>query len=200
MLFIAISLLGYVSYKQLKVEMLPNAELPMLFVRVSSDKDVTPAYMESKAVIPLEGVISTVEGVENIEATARNRQGEIRVDFKKGINLKYITLKLQERINSILPSLPDGFTVNIERANVNGVNNNFMTIQVRGTGGVDRLRAIVDKDIKPQLENVDGVAAVNVYGGREKAIEIRFDEAALSALKLNIPTPFKSGLINISHC
>ena len=184
MLFIAISLLGYVSYKQLKVEMLPNAELPMLFVRVSSDKDVTPAYMESKAVIPLEGVISTVEGVENIEATARNRQGEIRVDFKKGINLKYITLKLQERINSILPSLPDGFTVNIERANVNGVNNNFMTIQVRGTGGVDRLRAIVDKDIKPQLENVDGVAAVNVYGGREKAIEIRFDEAALSALKL----------------
>ena len=33
MLFIAISLLGYVSYKQLKVEMLPNAELPMLFVQ-----------------------------------------------------------------------------------------------------------------------------------------------------------------------
>ena len=184
MLFIAISLLGYVSYKQLKVEMLPNAELPMLFVRVTSDKDVTPAYMESQAVIPLEGVISTIEGVENLEATARNRQGEIRVDFKKGMNLKYTTLKLQERVNSIIPSLPDGFKVNIERASVNGVNNNFMTVQVRGTGGVDRLRAIVDKDIKPQLENIDGVAAVNVYGGREKAIEIHFNEAALSALKL----------------
>ncbi len=184
MLFIAISLLGYVSYKQLKVEMLPNAELPMLFVQVNSDKDVTPAYMESQAIIPLEGVISTVEGVENIEATARNRRGEIRVDFKKGINLKYITLKLQERVNSVAPTLPDGFTVNIERANVNGVNNNFMTLQVRGTGGVDRLRAIVDKDIKPQLENIDGVAAVNVYGGREKAIEIQINEEALAALKL----------------
>ncbi len=184
MLFIAISLLGYVSYKQLKVELLPNAELPMLFVRVTSDKDVTPAYMESQAVIPLEGVISTIEGVENIESTARNRQGEIRVDFKKGINLKYITLKLQERVNSVAPTLPDGFTVSIQRANVNGVNNNFMTLQVRGTGGVDRLRAIVDKDIKPQLENIDGVAAVNVYGGREKAIEIQINEEALSALKL----------------
>lgn len=184
MLFIAISLLGYVSYKQLKVEMLPNAELPMLFVQVTSDKDVTPAYMESQAIVPLEGVISTIEGVENIEATARNRRGEIRVDFKKGMNLKYTTLKLQERVNSVIPSLPDGFKVNIERANVNGVNNNFMTLQVRGTGGVDRLRALVDKDIKPQLENIDGVAAVNVYGGREKAIEIRFNEEALSALKL----------------
>ena len=184
MLFIAISLLGYVSYKQLKVEMLPNAELPMLFIRVTSDKDVTPAYMESQAVIPLEGVISTIEGVENIEATARNRQGEIRVDFKKGMNLKYTTLKLQEKVNSVIPSLPDGFTVNIERANVNGVNNNFMTLQVRGTGGVDRLRALVDKEIKPQLENIDGIAAVNVYGGREKAIEILINEEALAALKL----------------
>lgn len=184
MLFIAISLLGYVSYKQLKVEILPNAELPMLFIHISSDKDVTPAYMESQGVIPLEGVISTIEGVESIEATARNRQGEIRVNFKKGMNLKYTTLKLQEKVNSVVPTLPEGFTVNIERANINGVNNNFMTLQVRGTGGVDRLRAIVDKDIKPQLENIDGVAAVNVYGGREKAIEIRFNEDALSALKL----------------
>ena len=184
MLFIAISLLGYVSYKQLKVEILPNAELPMLFVQVNSDKDVTPAYMESQAIIPLEGVISTIEGVENIDATARNRRGEIRVDFKKGMNLKYTTLKLQERVNSVLPSLPEGFTVNIERANVNGVNNNFMTLQVRGTGGVDRLRAIVDKDIKSQLENIDGVAAVNVYGGREKAIEIQINEEALTALRL----------------
>ena len=184
MLFIAISLLGYVSYKQLKVEMLPNAELPMLFVRVNSDKDVTPAYMESQGIVPLEGVIGTIEGVENIESTARNRQGEIRVDFKKGINLKYITLKLQERVNSVIPSLPDGFSVSIERANVNGVNNNFMTLQIRGTGGVDRLRALVDKDIKPQLENIDGVAAVNVYGGREKAIEIRINEESLLALKL----------------
>ena len=190
MLFIAISLLGYVSYKQLKVEMLPNAELPMLYVRVSSDKDVTPAYMESQGIIPLEGVISTIEGVENIEATARNRQGEIRVDFKKGINLKYITLKLQERVNSVAHSLPDGFSVSIERANVNGVNNNFMTLQIRGTGGVDRLRAIVDKDIKPQLENIDGVAAVNVFGGREKAIEIRINEESLLALKL---TPARIG-------
>ena len=36
MLFIALSLLGYVSYKQLPVELLPNAELPVLFIQVSS--------------------------------------------------------------------------------------------------------------------------------------------------------------------
>jgi multidrug efflux pump subunit AcrB len=35
MLFIASTLLGYVSYKQLPVELLPNAELPVLYVSVS---------------------------------------------------------------------------------------------------------------------------------------------------------------------
>ena len=45
MLFIALSLLGYVSYKQLPVELLPNAELPVLFIQVSSQHecpDITP--------------------------------------------------------------------------------------------------------------------------------------------------------------
>ena len=35
MLFIALTMLGYVSYKQLPVELLPTAELPTLFGQVS---------------------------------------------------------------------------------------------------------------------------------------------------------------------
>ena len=46
MLFIALSLLGYVSYKQLPVELLPNAELPVLFVQVSSQQGVDPSHVE----------------------------------------------------------------------------------------------------------------------------------------------------------
>ena len=109
MLFIAISMLGYVSYRQLKVEMLPNAELPMLYIQVSSQQDVNPAYMESQVIIPLEGVVSTIEGIERIQSEAGNRSGRLQVDFSKGMDLKYTTLKLQEKINNLIPSLPDGF-------------------------------------------------------------------------------------------
>ncbi len=184
MLFIAISMLGYVSSKLLKVELLPNAELPTVYLQVSSNQDVNPAYMESQVIIPLEGVASSIEGVEHITSQASNRQGRLQIDFKKGMNLKYTILKLQEKVNNVLPSLPEGFSVSVERANVTGVNNNFMTLQVRGSGGVDRLRSLVDKELKPHLENIDGVAAVNVYGGREKAIEIRVNEDALTALNI----------------
>ena len=55
---------------------------------------------------------------------------------------------------------------------------------MRGSGGVDRVRNIVDKEIRSDLENVDGVASVNIYGGREKAIEIRLNLEACKALNL----------------
>ncbi len=177
-------MLGYVSYRLLNVEMLPNAELPTVYLQVSSNQDVNPSYMESQVIIPLEGVVSSIEGIEHITSQASNRQGRLQVDFKKGMNLKYTILKLQEKVNNILPTLPDGFSVSVEKANITGVNNNFMSLQVRGSGGVDRLRSLVDKELKPQLENIDGVAAVNVYGGREKAIEIRVNQDMLTALNI----------------
>lgn len=184
MLFLALSMLGYVSYKQLKAELLPNAELPMLYVQVSASSDVDPAYMEAQAVVPLEGVISTIDGIEQTRSTVGTRQATIQIDFKKNVNFKYTSLKLQQKINEALRDLPDGFTATVQKVDVSRINNNFMSLQVRGSGGVDRVRNLVDEEIKPELEKVDGVAAVNVFGGREKAIEIRLNPEASKSLNI----------------
>ena len=126
-------------------------------------------------------------GVENMESTVSGRQGSIRVDFKRGTNLKMTTVKLQEKISSIRGDFPTDVNVNVQQANVNGISNQFMSLQVRGSGGVDRLRAIVDKDVVPRLESIDGIAGVTVYGGRVKSIEIRSNTEAMEALLLELP-------------
>lgn len=113
MLFIALTLLGYVSYKQLPVELLPNAELPALFVQVSSSRDVEPSYLESEIVIPLEGVISGVGGVEQIRSEIDSRNAGIQVNFKKHVNLKITSLKLEEKINELVSGFPEGFSVSV---------------------------------------------------------------------------------------
>ena len=86
MLFIALTMLGYVSYKQLPVELLPNAELPTLFVQVSSQQDMDPSYVESEIIIPLEGAISSIGGVNKIESNVDSRQSSIQVDFKNTVS------------------------------------------------------------------------------------------------------------------
>ncbi len=184
MLFIGLTVLGYVSYRQLPVELLPNAELPFLFVQATSTTDLAPEHMESEVVIPIEGAIGTLEGIESIESNVTSRQGNIVVYYQKNVNSKFAYLKLQEKVAEIQGSLPDGVRLNVVKVDLQQMNSQFMELQVRGSGGVDRVRNVVDQEITPDLENIDGIASVSVYGGKEKSLEIILDTKACEAYKI----------------
>jgi multidrug efflux pump subunit AcrB/ABC-type multidrug transport system ATPase subunit len=185
MMFIAITFLGYVSYKQLSVELLPGVELPVLFVRVSSQQDLDPSYVETEVIIPLEGAVGSIGGVDNIQSTVDSRQSYIQIEFKKNINFSVTSLRLQEKINEVSATLPDGFSVQVQKVDNKQFSNDFMILQARGSGGADRVRNIVIKDIRSELENIDGIAAVNVSGGRDRVIEIRLEPKVCQALNLS---------------
>ena len=181
MLFLGLTMLGYISYKRLPVELMPNAELPMLFVQIQSRTQVDPKYMENQAVIPIEGAIGTMEGIESMESYINNQSASIQVNFKQNVNFKYTFLKLQEKIDLVSASLDDNFVVVVNKVDIEQLTNQFMELQVRGSGGVDRVRNIVDQEITAEMENVDGVASVTVYGGKERSIEVTYDAAACEA-------------------
>ena len=172
MLFMGLTMLGYVSYKRLPVELMPNAELPMLYVQIRSNIEVDPTYMENQAVIPIEGAISTLEGIENLESFLNNRSASIQVNFKQNVNFKYTFLKLQEKIDQVSDNLDDNFTVTVNRVDIQQLTNQFMELQIRGSGGTDRIRNIVDQEITAEMENIDGMATVTIFGGKERSIEI----------------------------
>jgi multidrug efflux pump subunit AcrB/ABC-type multidrug transport system ATPase subunit len=181
MLFVGVTLLGYVSYKKLAVEILPNAELPFLVVQVQSATEVDPGYMEQKVVVPIEGAIGTLDNVERIESNITPGYSIIFVSFQKNTNLKYSYLKLQQKIDQVKTQLPQGFYVVLARFDVKQLTGDFMALQISGSGGTERLRNIVDKKIKPELENIEGVARASVFGGREKTIEVIIDPDACKA-------------------
>ncbi|WP_423130075.1 efflux RND transporter permease subunit [Gaoshiqia sp. Z1-71] len=193
MLFTGLTLLGYVSYKQLGMELLPNAELPFLFVQAVSNQEADPAYLESQVVIPLEGAIGTMEGIESLESNVTSRRGTIVVYYQKNVDFSFAYLKLQEKINEMQGSLPDGVRVSVNRVDLGQMNNQFMELQARGSGGIDRVRNLVDEEVAPDLENIDGIAGVNVYGGQEKSIEIILNKAACEAYKIT-PASIRSQL------
>ena len=181
MLFIGLTLLGYISYRLLPVELMPNAELPMLYVQIQSRIEVDPTYMENQAVIPIEGAIGTMEGIESMESYINNNSASIQVNFKQNVNFKYTFLKLQEKIDLVSSSLDENFFVVVNKVDIQQLTNQFMELQIRGSGGVDRVRNIVDQEITSEMENIDGVASVAVYGGKERSIEVTYDAAACEA-------------------
>ena len=188
MLFLGLSLMGYFSWKNLSMELFPNAELPMLYVQITSQLEVDPKYMESQAIVPLEGAIGTLQGIQNMESTAESRQGSIMVEFNKNINFKYTYLKVQEKVDEIKATLPEQFKVTVVKVDLNQMNNQFMQLQVLGGGDVDRVRNITDLKIKTELGNIDGIAGVNVFGGHEKSVEIQLDMDVCQAYHITAAT------------
>jgi multidrug efflux pump subunit AcrB/ABC-type multidrug transport system ATPase subunit len=193
MLFLGLTMLGYISYKRLPVELMPNAELPMLYVQIQSRIEVDPTYMENQAVIPVEGAISTMEGIESMESYINNRSASIQVNFKQNVNFKYTFLKLQEKIDLIASDLDDNFIVTVNKVDLDQLTNQFMELQIRGSGGVDRVRNIVDQEIASEFENVDGVASVSVFGGKERSIEVNYNDAACKAYGIT-PSQIQSAI------
>ncbi len=178
MIFIGLTLLGYISYRQLPVELLPNAELPMLFVQVGAFTEVNPEYLEQQGVIPVEGAIGTMEGVEKIDTRINGNRAFIQVSFKQDVRFKYVFLKLQQKIDVIRGQLPSDLSVRVSKIDLQQLSNQFMELQIRGSGGTDRLRNIAEQEIRPAFENLDGIASINVFGGRQKNLEILLDKDA----------------------
>ena len=188
MLFFGLSMMGYFSWKNLSMELFPNAELPMLYVQVVSQLEVDPKYMESQAIVPLEGAIGSLQGIMNMESTAESRRGTIMVEFNKNVNFKYTYLKVQQKVDEIKASLPEQFKVTVVKVDLNQMKNQFMQLQVLGGGGVDRVRNVTDLKIKSELENIDGIAGVNIFGGREKSVEIQLNMDVCEAYHITAAT------------
>jgi multidrug efflux pump subunit AcrB len=181
MLFVGLCLLGMVSYSNLPVELIPFTELPMLVVQVGSVRDADPAYIEKQAVITLEGAIGSLDNIDRIESIINRRNATIFVYYSENANVKYAYLKLQERIEAAKSKLGEGFFVFVLRIDTEQLSNMFMSLQVRGSGGLDRIRHVVGREIVQDLENIDGIANVKVYGGRQQSVEILLNDDALRA-------------------
>lgn len=186
MVLIGGCLLGWISYSRLAVELIPFAELPMLVVQVGSATDADPRYIEQRAVIPLESAIASLEEIERIESYVQSQQATLFVYYAAGSDQQYAYLKLQERVDSIRPSLGSEFYALVWRIDTEQLANQFMSLQARGKGGLDQIRQIVDRHVMRDLEQIDGIANITVYGGRKRSVEVQLDEDELRAHGLDL--------------
>lgn len=186
MLFIALTMMGYFSYKHLPVELFPNAVYPKLYVQVGASLEVDPSYMEREAIIPLEGAIGTLEGVESISSEAGSRSGFIEISFNQNVDIKFAYLKLLEKVNVAKSTVPEEFMVTVFKLDLEQLSNMLMSLEVRGGGGADRVRHIVDREITPKLESISGIAKVDVSGGQEKSLEIIVNKDEIEAHGISV--------------
>lgn len=181
MVFLALTMLGTISYRSLPVELIPAMELPMLFIRVMAPVERDLSFVEQEAIIPLEGAAGRLDKVEKIESRVTPNGGMVSVYFDQQADMRYSYLKLTEQVEKARDRLPDGFRTQVARVDMEQINTEFMRIQVRGEGGTDRIRTLLEQEINDRLMAVDGIASAQVFGGRQKTISVELNRDALES-------------------
>src|SRR5262245_35144554 len=184
MISAVIVLLGTISLFRLPVDLMPDVTYPTISVRVGYG-GVGPAEIEQLIIRPLEQTLAAVPGLDQINSTAAEGSGNVRLNFAWGTNLNEAADEVRTRMDRVRGRLPiDSDPPNISKFDASA--QPIMSIGVDGNFDRVTLREMAENDLATRLERVDGVAAVTVNGGLRRQIHIELSKEKITALDLAV--------------
>jgi HAE1 family hydrophobic/amphiphilic exporter-1 len=184
MLFLAIILIGIISYVRLPIDLLPNVSYPRLVI-FTSYPDAAPADVERIITRDIEGGAASVAGVERTESVSREGVSLVTLQFGWGTDMDFAMLNVREQIDEIADQLPDAASrPSILR--VDPESEPIMALSVSGSSDLQSTKEIAETVFRRRLEQLDGVAQAAVTGGRDREIQVYVDPEVLTAYGLTI--------------
>src|SRR5258706_5956318 len=184
MINLLLVVLGWFSYQKIGVDQFPNVELPIITVSTTL-RGASPEEVETSITKPLEEIINTIEGVDELSSVSREGVSRITVQFLYERNRDIAAQDVRDKVSSVLSQLPDGSdTPIIGKFDLDAVP--VISISVSAPRDLREITYIVDKQIKQNLETVLDVGAVNIVGGRIRAVQVAVDVERLRARGLTI--------------
>src|ERR1700755_3116783 len=99
--------LGLVSYGQLGVDLFPNVDFPVCTITTSL-QGASVEEMETSVTKPIEDIINTVSGIDEMRSTTTEGVSVVTVQFMLSKNGDVGTQEVRDKVNSILGTLPQG--------------------------------------------------------------------------------------------
>src|SRR6266581_2223213 len=184
MLVLTFVVLGVFSYTQLRIDQFPKIDLPTVTVRTVL-QGASPEEVESQITKPIEEVINTVSGIDELRSTTLEGVSLVVVQFVLDKNADVAAQEVRDKVATIIGQLPrDTDTPVIERVDFDAAP--VLSISVYGSRPLRELTEIADKQIKQRLESVRGIGSVQIVGGRRREIQIWLDADKLQAYRLTI--------------
>jgi hydrophobe/amphiphile efflux-1 (HAE1) family protein len=177
--------LGAVYVGRLPVDLLPRIVYPQVRVNVSNP-GVEPAVLEETIAKPLEAALATTEGLTRMAADVSTGMVNITLDFDYGVDVDFAlqdAAKNVERIRGRLPEEADPPNINKSDPSQQQI---YQVAFSSGTRNQIALRQWVDQRLRPQLLSVPGVAAIEIFGGLVREIQVELDPDRLRGFGLSV--------------
>jgi hydrophobic/amphiphilic exporter-1 (mainly G- bacteria), HAE1 family len=186
MVMFALMVMGAVSYFRLPIDAMPEVNLPFAFTVVAYPGS-SPQAVENDLSKPIENALNTISGVKKITSRSREGSSLVIVEFAMGTDIKVGMQEMRDKLAQIRPSFPkeakEPYVSQANRDDDRAIVSLGVTSKIRT---LPDLSYIVEEVVRRRMENVPGVATVNINGSSTREIQIEPDPAKLRARRIGV--------------
>src|SRR5205085_890206 len=154
---------------RLGTDLFPDVAFPVVIVNVPYP-GASPAEVEQLVSKPVEDAVVSLNGIDRIRTQSREGLSTTIIIFKLGRDIQEAATEVRERVARTRAKLPTEVKEPaISRVDVSAIPVLTYTLSLKGKSLAETAKFARDV-IKPSLEQVDGVASVDVKGGAEREV------------------------------
>ncbi len=183
MVTVALLAMGLLGFKRLGTDLFPDVSFPVVVVNIAYP-GAGPAEVENQVSKKVEDVVISLNGIDRVRTFSREGLSTTLVIFKLGVDVIEGATQVRERVSRIRALLPlDAKEPVVNRFDISA--SPIMTYTLHGQRSLSQVRKFAEDFIKPALEQVEGVASVEIQGGATREVHVDLDRARLQALGLD---------------
>jgi len=179
MAIMALVVIGAVSYPEIGVDLFPKVDFPIVTVSTHLN-GASPEVIDVDVTDKIEGAVNTINGVKSITSSSTSGGSRVTIEFVLDRNIDLAAQDVREKVALIRNRLP----ADIEEPRIAKVDPDataVLWINLAGQKSVKELSTYVDEVLKEQLQRINGVGDVQLWGLRLRQIRVWLDADKLRA-------------------
>lgn len=174
---------GVMTYVSVPKEAEPDINIPMIYVSMTHD-GISPEDAERLLIRPMEQELRTIEGIEELTASAYEGGANVTIRFDAGTEVDVALQDARAKVDAAKSKLPS----ETEEPTVSEIKfARFDPMLILNLAGdvPERTLTTIARDLKEKIEAVTGVLEVTLVGVREELMEIVVDPRAMESYGLD---------------
>lgn len=184
MIAMALLAIGVISARLLRLEAMPDITFPGMNVVIPYPGS-TPEEIEREIIKPVEEALSTLSGIEQIEATASSDQAQIQIGFNWDRDVDAASFDVRTKLDSIRPQLPAGADRMLIQA-FRPSDQAAVVIRIASDRDLTDQYEMLEKYLQRPIERLEGVARVELQGVQPREVRILVDPNRLAAYGVDV--------------
>lgn len=181
-------LFGLISLSRIPIQLAPDVRKPIVVVQTNWP-GAAPSEVEREIVNPQEEALRGLEGLEIMTSRSQTGQAEVTLEFGVGTDMTQSLLLVSNRLDRVsgYPDEADEPSLNTSGADDSPIAWVLLTAQDGNTREMPTYGDFVEDVIQDRLERINGVSAVNIFGGVTRELQVVVDPRRLSRFGLTVP-------------